>query len=207
MSTYPTPLVPQTIDAAMQLLTINMLGLPAPQEEDDPVYQLVRIGWQAQGQPFQTSDKDVAYVRAIEVDDQYNRVRDVQMIPNPNDQNVPPQSLLQVTTYQRVWENYWEFYGPNSFDHARIVRSALFTQVVHDTFAALNLNLYWVTDPAAPDYFPYFQDGQWWYAVSFKSRFNEGVTETLVIPLAASVETIVNVNNIGQTNDFTTELQ
>jgi hypothetical protein len=171
----------------MQLLTINMLGIAPPTAPNDPAYNAVRIGWQQRGQPAYKIGDDVAFVRCAEVDDPYNRVRDVTQVPNPQDTNDPPQSVLQLTTYQRVWQTFWELYGPNSFDRMRQIHSALFTQTVHDTFAALNLNLYWVTDPPCPRRVPYYSDGQWWEFVAFDSRFNEGVTETLVIPLAASV--------------------
>jgi hypothetical protein len=128
-------------------------------------------------------------------------------IPNPNDNNDPPQTELQLTTYQRVWQTSWELYGPNSFDHGRMIKSALFTQVVHDTFAALNLNLYWVPDPPCPRRVPYYSDAQWWEMVSFDSRFNEGVVEQLVIPLAASVPVQIYTSQIGETEDFVVPLQ
>jgi hypothetical protein len=192
MSAYPTPLTPKQIQAGMQLLTANLLGLWSPPNPPPPVgaeiYSAVRIAWQTRGEPFPDITQDVVMLRCVEVDNLYNRVRDVQIIPNPQDQNDPPQTLLQVTTYQRVWKTFWEFYGPNSFDRARIVHSGLFTQAIHDTFAVFNLNLYWVTNPPAPQRIPPFEDGQWWERTDFESEFNEGVTETLVVPIIASVE-------------------
>ena len=213
MSPYPTPLTPNQIQASMQLLTANILGLWTPPmlpPDTSSIYSTIRVGWQQKGQPFNDIDVDTIYLRCWEVDDQYNRIRDIQMLPNPADTNDPPQSVLQVTTYQRIWVTQWELYGPNSFDKARQLRSGLFTQAVHDTFAALNLNLYWVTDPAAPVRIPPFSDGEWWERTDFDSRFNEGVTEVIVIPIAASVEIKVYSDEQGAAQpmeDFTVPLQ
>ena len=208
MSAYPTPLTPNTVQTAMQLLTINMLGIPAPTSQNDPAYSAVRIGWQQRGQPFNFITDDVAYLRCMTVDDPaVNRQRDSQIVPNPADTNDPPRSVLQLYTYMRVWQTFWEFYGPNSFDRARKVHSALFTQAVHDTFAALGLSLYWVPDSACPQRVPYFADGEWWDRMDFEARFNELVSETVVLPLAASVEIEVYESTAGKLADFTVPLQ
>lgn len=207
MSAYPTPLTPNSVQAAMQLLTINSLGLPNPSSPTDPVYSAVRIGWQQLGQPAQFINQDVAYLRCVTVDaPEVNRQRDSQILPNPADTNDPPQSVIQLFTYMRVWQTFWEFYGPNDFDRARKVHSAFFTQVVHDTFATLGLSLYWVPDSACPQRVPYYSDGQWWERVDFEARFNELVSEVIVIPLAASVE-IQEYTKYGKLSDFTVPLQ
>ena len=207
MSAYPTPLTPNSVQAAMQLLTINMLGIAAPSSPTDPAYSAVRVGWQQRGQPAQFINQDVAYLRCVTVDvPEVNRQRDSQILPNPADENDPPQSVIQLFTYMRVWQTFWEFYGPNDFDRARKVHSAFFTQVVHDTFATLGLSLYWVPDSACPQRVPYYSDGQWWERVDFEARFNELVSEVIVIPLAASVE-IQEYTKYGKLSDFTVPLQ
>jgi len=173
----------------MQLLTINALGITPPSVPNDPAYSDVRVGWQQLGQPAQTVNQDVAYVRSTTVNDApVNRVRDVQWIPNPQDDNDPPISMIHLYTYMRVWETFWEFYGPNSFDRARMLHSSLFTQLMHDTFAAAGLQLYWVTDASCPRRVPYYSDSQWWERCDFEARFNELVTEAVIVPIAASVE-------------------
>lgn len=212
MSAYPVPLTPANVQVAMQLLTIKALGLPNPSTPNDPVYSAVRVGWQQRGQPSQFINSDVAYVRCITVDEpDVNRVRDVQWLPNPKDLNDPPQTMLHVYSYMRVWQTFWEFYGPNDFDHCRILHSALFTDLLHNTFAALGLQLYWVTDPACPQRVPYLADGQWWERTDFESRFNELVTEAVVVPIAAGVEVKLYSDQDTSINspdaDFTVELQ
>jgi len=136
-----------------------------------------------------------------------NRVRNRQLLPNAADTNTPPESLVVLTSYTRVWETFWELYGPNGFDHARKIHSALFTQTVHDTFAALGLALYWVPDSSSPRRIPYYADGQWWERVDFEARFNEFVQEPIIVPAAASVEVKVYENTAGEIYDQTVELQ
>jgi hypothetical protein len=202
---YPTPLTPATIDPAFQALTLALLGMPFQGAEAN--FEFSRIGWQQRGQPFGEIAEDISFVRCYTVDDQYNRVREEQQVPNPADKNDPPQSIGMLTTYVRVWECSWELYGPNSFDYCRQLRSGLFTQVLHDTFAALGLALYLVTDPAEPQYIPYSSDGQWWKRTDFRARFNENVFEFVVIPVAQSVQVTIDESRLGQLAQFTTELQ
>jgi len=166
MSSYPTPLTPDAIQTLAQAATIQMVPLFAASPNPPGA---VRIGWQTLGQPFQQVSQDVAYVRCYEVDDPYNRVRDVSY-----DQT--PEVYTKVTNYTRVWECAWDVYGPNSFDNCRLIRTRLFDQDIHDLFAALNL--YLVTDPSAPTRVPELFQGQWWERTDFKARFNEFVTET-----------------------------
>lgn len=166
----------------------------------------VRIGWATSGQPDCLITDDVAFLRCITVDFPINRTRDIANVTNPADTNDPPQTMGQLTTYQRVWRTYWELSGPNSFDRARQLHSGLFGQVPHDTFAALGLSLYWVTDVAAPVRIPIFRDGQWWERVDFEADFNELVTEFTVIGIGQSVEVQV-ITKDGVLEDFTVDLE
>lgn len=192
MSAYSTPLTPATIQPAFQLLTGVLLGL-VPQGtpvSDVPtsVYNAVRVEWQTLGQPAWKTSDDVTFVRCLEIDDQYNRQRDkAEFIGSGS----PPTTVSEVTSYVRVWECAWEIYGPNSFDNARKIRSGVFTQAVHDTFATLGLRLYLVTDPAAPRRVPFLSDSKWWERVDFEARFNELVQEPVTVGLGATVEVVV----------------
>lgn len=196
------PLVPAQIETIFQAVTLSM-GLNLTQYQD-PVdsstlppnpYYGCRIGWEQRGQPFQKIDEDVVYVRCIEVDDQYNRVRDLSY------QNSPV--FTETWNYTRIWETYWTVYGPNSFDNARIIRSSLFLQGIHDQFASAQL--YWVSDPAAPVRMPEYKDDQWWERVDFRARFNEFVTEQNNPQSVVSAEVIVYDNFRNQIEDITVE--
>lgn len=182
---YPPPLIPNQVEVAMQLLTINMLGIAAPSTPNDPAYSAVRVGWQRVGQPAVKIDEDVAFLRCATIDHPYNRVRDVKNLVNDE------VTVGQLTTYIRFWETSWQFYGPNSFDRARQVHSSLFTQLLHDTFAVQNLALAWVTDAPAPQRVPFESDGQWWERTDFTATFSERVTEVTIVPSIASSEIIV----------------
>jgi hypothetical protein len=185
MSSYPTPLTPNQIDLVVQQVTIAALGLTlqSPANPADPAYAAVRVGWQQQGQPFLKITEDVVFLRCAEEDDQYNRVRDVSI-------NSQDQQLMQ---YTRVWRVWWTLYGPNSYDNSRIIRSALFSQATHDIFSSAQL--YFVTNPSAPQRVPEEKDGQWWERVDFSARFNEFVTETPPVTYADSV--VVTLENSG----------
>ncbi len=192
MSTVLAPLVPKQVEAAIQNFTLGILGISLdPTKTPDPAYRVVRIGWQQQGQPSQNIEENVVYVRAVEDDDEYNRQRDVEYLPDPA--AVAGETVLQDTTYVRVWKVFWCVYGPNSFDNARKLRSGLFLQDFHDLFAGTNL--YLVTDPSAPRRVPEEFQGQWWERVDFEARFNEGVTEEVQLGTVETSEIIVETEN------------
>jgi hypothetical protein len=183
---YPVPLVPKQTEIAMQALTIQLLGLPIPVSPTDPAYSTVRTGWQTLGQPAPKLPlEDVVFVRCTPVDDQYNRGRDVDPLPNDS------LTVGQVSTYIRVWETMWSIYGPNSFDNARKIKSGLFTQALHDAFAVLNLNLVLITDPAEFRRVPFELGGEWCERVDFEARFNEQVNEVEIVPSVASADVLV----------------
>lgn len=193
---YPTPLTPDTVQALFQTATIAALQLPYttdPISPLDPVYGLVRIGWQQQGQPTQKITEDITYLRATEEDEDINRTRDFEYVDSGND----TEDVVELTTYTRVWKIFWTIYGPNSFDRARMLRSALLSYNVHDLLAASNL--YLVTSVAAPRRVPELRNGQWWERVDFEARFNEGTVEAPLVPTATSVDIdVVTVNPNGQ---------
>lgn len=264
MPTYPTPLTPNDVQILFQTQTLAALGLSSTS------YDKVRVAWQTQGQPAWDVTQDVTILRAVEDDDQYNRVRDVDTLENLTADgaidgaliavggtgydvddtflvtggtamgvvddvggsgavtafhfvstgsgyttgtkattggtgsgltisvtlvgpNVDPTTVVQLTTYTRIWRLFWTIYGPTSFTNARLLRSYLFTQDMHDALAAKNL--YFVTDPSAPQRVPEEYEKQWWERVDFSAQFNEAVTETQVINSVASVEVIVENSN------------
>jgi hypothetical protein len=201
------PLVPKQMDALIQGITLAM-GLklttdPNPNNLDSPLnpkfipgtpnYYGVRCGWQQQGQPFPNIDEDVVFVRALEIDDQYNRIRDVSY-PSSTSGTPPVTTYTKVTNYTRVWETFFSVYGPNSFDNARKIRSRLFDQDIHDQFAVSQL--YWITDPPAPRRVPEYENEQWWERVDFSARFNEFVTEIYPTQVIESAEIVV-VNELN----------
>lgn len=185
---YAAPLTPTALNVLFQQMTITALGL------SDNSFDLVRVGWQKRGQPTGTIDEDVCYIRVVEDDDDFNRQRDISQVANDDS------TVLQVTNYTRVWRNFWTFYGPNSFDRARIIRSKLFGSSSHDTLAAWNV--YFVPNSSAPTRIPELFEGQWWERVDFSAQFNELVFETEIVGLVKSAE-IVAISADGIVADVT----
>lgn len=195
------PINPSQMDAILIDITIKIPGLTTSQYAD-PVdssdatpnpYYGVRSDWQQMGQPFNHIDEDVIYIRAVEVDDAYNRIRDV---------SYSGDGTTQTTNYTRVWEVHWTCQGPNSFNNARLIRSSLFKQDSHDLFA--NSQLYWITDPAAPQRMPEQEDAQWWERTDFVAKFNEFVTEVDTVPTVLVSEIILE-NSGGVIADINVE--
>jgi hypothetical protein len=176
MSAQP-PLVPQQINMILQAVTLSMLGLA------ENAYSSVRVAWQSTGQPAWKIDEDVCILRCVEEDSDYNRMRDREYTSgNPS---------TSVDLYTRVWRVFWVLYGPNSYDHARMIRSALYSDAVHQTLAGSQL--YPVMDISAPLRVPELFEGQWWERVDFSALFNEFVTEEAVdVGTGTSIEVIVN---------------
>jgi hypothetical protein len=133
----------------------------------------------------------VVYIRAVEIDDPYNRVKDISYSQQTVDGTT---TLTEIKNYTRVWEVFWTIYGPNSFNNGRLVRTRLFDQDIHDLFA--NSQLYFVTDPSSPRRVPEEKDGQWWERVDFSARFNEFVTESREQNYVTSTE-IVLYDSLG----------
>ncbi len=177
------PLTTQQFESVVQALTCSMLGLGAPTAGSASA-KAVRVDWQQTGQPAQQIGEDVAYLKCLTVDDQYNRVRDRSVVNLSNGAD-------ELTQYTRVWEVTWEIVGPNSFDHARRIRSALFWGEIRYQFSLSNL--YLVPDLREPQRVPEIRDGQWWPRTDFSARFNEFVTEQYITGTAASVEVITEV--------------
>jgi hypothetical protein len=185
-----TALTPIGIEQIFATLTCGMLGIIPPD------YSLVRVGWQTLGQPFQTVNNDICYLSAVEVDDNYNRIRDQKDVPN----NI--QSVTTIITYTRVWEINWCLYGPNSFDRARQIRDSLFLDWTHD--ALVPSDLYLVSSVERPLRAPEYFQAQWWERVDLKARFNEGVTDTITYQTVISAEVIGFDNEtVGEIFDIT----
>jgi hypothetical protein len=177
MSSYPqTPLIPSQVESAFQSYTAQLLGLDITQEA---TWNSVRIAWQQQGQPAWGIKDDVVVVRAVQEDNPYDKQRDRGNAANNTE------TVQEIDTYIRVWRVFWTFYGPNSFDHARIIESGLFLDFQYPDIINVNLNL--VTDITAPRRVPELFAKQWWERVDFSALFNELVTENRIVSTVASV--------------------
>jgi hypothetical protein len=92
-----------------------------------------------------------------------------------------------IDTWTRIWQATFSLYGPNGFDRARLLKSAMTLDFTHDTLLASNLIV--VPEFTATTRAPELFEGQWWDRSDVRLKLYELVTETLVVPSMASVET------------------
>lgn len=185
-----TALTVAQINALMVPLTMGMLGFAA-----DTSSPLVRIEWPSQGAPYQDIADDVCYIRCVPKDDPYDRIRD-----RANVAAVDP-NIEEIWNYTRAWAVRWCFYGPNSTDRARALRSGLYQDYFTEQFSLSQL--FPVSDFPEPMRAPELIDGQWFERCDFEAEFYEFITETILRQTVVSVETIIDGAN-GQIADFTT---
>ena len=170
------------INTLLQVLTCQMLGIDP--SIDLTAYSKVRLDWPTGGAPGWGIGDDVAFIRTTEEDDVYNRLRD--RVIGPLNSTV----LNSTDTYTRVWRVSYSFYGPNSFDNARLLKSSLLSlDFAHDTLA--NANLYLVTDIPATTRNPEKYQGQWWERCDLSVKLNELITETLTVSSIQSAEVLL----------------
>lgn len=162
-----------------------------------PTTDLVRIEWPIKGQPFGNANQDVCYIGAIDSsDDEYAKVRDEWITQNYD----PNETITLNYSYTRTWRILWSLYGPNAFDHARAIKSALFLDYYTD---ALSLDqLFPVSDFPQPRRLPELINSQWFERVDYDIEIYEFVKETIVVNSVLSAEVIVE-NSEGQIADVT----
>jgi hypothetical protein len=155
----------------------------------------VRIGWQQEGQPFNSIDQDTTYLRCDTMDTEYSRLHDqVGLIPSGT-------VITIQDVFTRRWRTAWTFYGPNALDNARALKSGL--TGVDYVISSLASNSLFV-DPSIEEIrrVPELFQGQWWERVDLTVEFNEEITESLIVGSVASVEVKVYTSS-GEIADFT----
>lgn len=193
-----TALTAQQISIIFQNLVLQSLGIAPASTTDESAYSKVRIDWPTNGQPDWKITEDIAFIRAVEVPDPYNFPHEVQAT------NTDTSSYIEYTKYARVWDLHFVFYGPNSFDRTRQLKTCLYQTFAHDILAASNL--YLIPTLGTPRRFPELFTNDWWERTDFSVRMNEGVTDTLTKPSMASVEVIIEDSD-GILSDFTVSLE
>jgi hypothetical protein len=167
----------QQIEATFQSLITNILGNTIPQDKQGSA---VRISWPTSGAPGWDIEDDVAFLRATISDDAISLQRDKQWSP------LDASDATETTTYIRVWRIDLSIYGPNSLDHARLIKSALFMDWVAVTLAPSKLAV--LVPLQEPRRIPELFAGEWWERVDFSIQVNELVTETMTVNPITSVE-------------------
>lgn len=142
------------------------------------------LGWQPTSQPGPTFSQDACYLRVYpDEDTQFTSLRDQYLSTNSEN---PTTTLNRNISYSRIWNMALTLYGPNAFDRARLIRTALFLDWCKYALRATNLFL--ITNVPAPRRVPEKFQGQWWQRVDFAPRFYEGVSEVQTVPIGVTVE-------------------
>lgn len=182
-------LTPSQINLIIQTLTCGAIGV----NPVDP--SQVRVDWPTQGQPFADVGTDVCYISCVPKDVEYSRIRERVLTQTSN-----PTVLTENWGYTKGWRIAWVFYGPNSEDRSRQVRSAMFLGYFNDQLS-LN-NLYPLPDPPEVVRSPQLINAEWWERADFHIDLYEAVTETITDGVVTSVEVKLNDNN-GPVADLT----
>lgn len=152
----------------------------------------VRQVWPVAGAPAWTQSDNVTFVRVVEVDNEYNKVRDNGVTANDS-----VSALLNIE-YTRVWRVFWEIRGPISYDRATLLKTAMQLDFIHDMLSASNL--YLMPSVRNPLRLPELVEGKWWDRTDFEMEFYEEVDESIVTPTVASIPIqAINLNGV-QTN-------
>jgi hypothetical protein len=171
---------PDTLLLILQPLTAQMLGIDPT--TDPNAYAKVRVSWQPVGQPAWSINEQICVMKAVEEEDDYNRIRDTILA------SAVSGSVEQIIGYTRVWRVTWNFYGPNCFDQGRLVRDAMFLDWT--TLALALRKLYLVTDVGRVVYVPEEFQGQFFKRADLSMRLNAQVTDTIVVNAVTSAEVI-----------------
>ena len=199
------------INAILWAQTMGALGYVTPGQPADPTSSKVRTQWPTTGAPFQQVTDDVCYVSCLLVDEPYDKIRDVGPLSpvgwgqdgwgNSWGGTAEGPQFTEQWSYTRVWEIKWCFYGPNSLDLSRALRSALYQEYL--TTQLGSSNLFPVSDFPEAIRVPELINAQWWERVDFKCLMYEFVTETINKNSVASVEVIVSDGEGNKIADIT----
>lgn len=185
---FDTALTMHQFEDLFQALTCSILGIDASAHPD-----YVRISWPTSGAPAWQITDDIVFLQVTEVDNPYNRQREVHF--DPYDTN----NADQVTHFTRVMQVSWILYGPNSFDRAQAIRDKIFYQDHHDTLAAQNI--YLIPDIYATRRVPELFQGRWWERTDLDMKFNELIIRNLAVPYIQTADITVQVDEPPVTED------
>ncbi|MCR8981644.1 hypothetical protein [Brevibacillus laterosporus] len=146
--------------------TIKLLGLDPEMKESQ---KRIRIGYSAEGAPAWKRDENVGFILVSLANDPYTQ--QVEISYNKTSETTAD----HVSSYTRVIQVSWTFYGPSSFDDADKVRAGLYRSPL--LFSPLHL----VTNVPSSLRLPELFGGQWWERSTLTARFNEKVVRSSTV--------------------------
>ncbi|WP_103110746.1 phage neck terminator protein [Brevibacillus reuszeri] len=153
--------------------TIKILGLDPSKKENQ---KRIRKGYPAEGAPAWQRTDNVGFILVSIANDPYSQQIETSYT------RASEKTANQLSSYTRVLQVQWTFYGPSSFDDADKVRAALYRSPL--LFSPLHL----VTNVPAPIRLPELFGGQWWERTSFTANFNEKVVRSSTVNYIESAE-------------------
>ncbi|MGG3012295.1 hypothetical protein ABEO98_22775 [Brevibacillus parabrevis] len=153
--------------------TIQNLGLdPAAKESQ----KRIRIGYPAEGAPAWKRTDNVGFILVTLADDPITQQAEISYT------RASETTAIRSTSYTRVIQVSWTFYGPSSFDDADKVRAGLYRSPL--LYSPLHL----ITEVTSPIRLPELFGGQWWERTSFTAQFNEKVVRSTNVNYIQSAE-------------------
>lgn len=174
------------LNELFQRLTMDILGLD--QANKNSAY-LVRIQYPRGGVPAFKIYEDIAFLHVDELDDSYNRQRELEYI------NIGAgDTLNQRQFFTRVLRVNWTFYGPSAYEYATNVRDGMFYQEFRDTLA--KNEIYVIPEIISPKIIHEPFQGQWWDRSDVSIEFNEHLIREHVINSVGSVDIVLTDDGI-----------
>lgn len=170
------------IEDVFQGLLVSILGwdTTSPSKVND-----VRISWPEEGMPTFLITDEVVFLQCMEVDDNYNRQREVEDTWDLE----TPESFGREISYTRVWQINVILYGPDSYQNSQELKNGLFAP---ENQLTLERNfLFLIPDIAAPKRVPDYFQGRWWKRVDMSFRLYESVVRSATVPAIDSIDVIV----------------
>lgn len=195
VSSANAPLDIETIFQSMaaQIFGFDVTNAEVSQAVLQQAWDTVRVAWQAEGQPAWSRKANVCIVRATLDDDPFSRTRDGLWA----DVELNAAQVQEQQSYTQVWSVHFMLYGPTAAQRARLLASAFFQDWVHD--ALVPLNLYALANWPRPVYAPELFEGQYWNRFDYQLKFNEFVSESIIVPSVAEMDvTLVKENGLTE---------
>lgn len=153
--------------------TVKNLGLdPAAKASQ----KRIRIGYPTEGAPAWKREESVGFILVSFANDPITQQVEMSY------KQTSATTAEHVSSYTRVIQVAWTFYGPNSYDDADKIRAGLHRNPL--LFSPLHL----VTDVPAPYRLPELFGGQWWERSTLTARFNEKVVRSSNVSYIESAE-------------------
>lgn len=183
------------LNQLFQLLALNILGygnLVTPWQTylQNPVgnaptnpYYFVRVEWPTVGAPAWGRTEDICFVGITQINSPYSQQR--QLVYTPLDDS----NAVESAGWTVVNSVVFNFYGPNSFDNARLMQDRIFRQENHDQLA--QSNVYLIPVNIFPRRTPELFQGQWWERSDLVLMLNELVIRNEARPYIAEVDVTI----------------